>query len=239
MRWIFISLLMLNGLVFAVQWLELQKREGLEEVRNRAALSETGANLLTLLSEVDVREEKVVVEPGVEKAPETPVSKGEKLCLLMGPFEEDALAQGLRMALAKRSVESVAFPKDISLAPEYWVYLEPMESRKTAIIKLRELQVRKIDSYLISQGELRNGISLGLFKNVDSANRLLKQRISEGYDAKIKEVPKGRLEYWVATKDEVNLQTMARVDKVLDEKNVKTNKRQIFCKSVASGVELP
>ncbi|WLQ13780.1 hypothetical protein O5O45_29065 [Hahella aquimaris] len=239
MRWIFISLLMLNGLVFAVQWLELQKREGLEEARNRVALSETDANRLTLLSEVDVKEERAVVDLGIEKRSETLASKDEKFCLLMGPFEEDAQAQGLRMALAKRSVESVVFPKNISLAPEYWVYLEPMESRKTAIIKLRELQVRKIDSYLISQGELRNGISLGLFKNVDSANRLLKQRISEGYDAKIKEVPKERLEYWVATKDEANLQTVARVDRVLNERNLNTNKRQIFCKSIASGVELP
>ncbi|ABC32878.1 conserved hypothetical protein [Hahella chejuensis KCTC 2396] len=239
MRWIFISLLMLNGLVFAVQWLELQKREGLEEVRNRVALSGVGANRLTLLSEVDVQEEEVGDKSSIEKLPETPVSKGERLCLLMGPFEGDAQAQSLKIALEKRDVESVAFPKNISLAPEYWVYLEPVESRKTAIIKLRELQVRKIDSYLISQGELRNGISLGLFKNVDSANRLLKQRISEGYDAKIKEVPKERLEYWVATKEEANLQTVARVDKVLDERNLNTNKRQIFCKSIASGVELP
>ncbi|WP_238384938.1 hypothetical protein [Hahella chejuensis] len=186
-----------------------------------------------------MQEEEVGDKSSIEKLPETPVSKGERLCLLMGPFEGDAQAQSLKIALEKRDVESVAFPKNISLAPEYWVYLEPVESRKTAIIKLRELQVRKIDSYLISQGELRNGISLGLFKNVDSANRLLKQRISEGYDAKIKEVPKERLEYWVATKEEANLQTVARVDKVLDERNLNTNKRQIFCKSIASGVELP
>jgi hypothetical protein len=51
------------------------------------------------------------------------------------------------------------------------VYHPPLASRKLAINKLREFKVRKVDSYIITEGERKNALSLGRFKSKDLAYR--------------------------------------------------------------------
>ena len=58
------------------------------------------------------------------------------------------------------------------IADSYWVYLPPFESRRQADAKLREIRDRGVrDVAVISDGDLANGISFGIYKNVDNMHR--------------------------------------------------------------------
>ena len=54
-----------------------------------------------------------------------------------------------------------------------------------------------MDSYIITQGELAEGISLGLFRNKKSAERLTLKMQEMDYDVVIKEVLRGEKELWL------------------------------------------
>ena len=62
---------------------------------------------------------------------------------------------------------------------------------------LRELQGRGFDSYIITQGELAEGISLGLFRNEASAKNLTKKVRALDYNVVIKDVSRGEKELWL------------------------------------------
>ncbi len=235
MRWIVLSLLSLNLLVFCVQWLELQRRG--VKAHNAAVLpGNYNSATLTLLQEVKLL--PTAKKPDQEDFNSSD-SIGEELCFLIGPMEGQEAMRKLQLALQSKGVKTEPHENRIKLAPEYWVYIEPLESRKAAIIRLKELQVRKIDSYLIAQGELRNGISLGLFRNIDSAERMQQRRIEQGFEAKTREIPKEKTEYWLLSKEEANMSLMGKIAGVLNGEKTGIEARQIFCKSVATGFDLP
>lgn len=231
MRWIFLSLLILNGLVFSVQWLEYQKSQAKEIVEEQ----KKGGRTLTLLGEINSQGKKIIASGDQANNDE----KVEELCLLVGPLDDKSQAEELSGALDSKDIDVNLFTNTVSLAPEYWVYLPPMESRKAAIAQLRELQVKQIDSFLISQGGLRNGISLGLFRNVDSAQRLLAKRRDEGYPAELREVPRQKDEFWVVSNQQVSSQISSQISKVIKQLALQVEKRQIFCKGVATANKLP
>ena len=58
------------------------------------------------------------------------------------------------------------------IADSFWVYLPPFGSRRQADVKLQEIRDRGVrDVAVISNGDLANGISFGIYKNVDNMHR--------------------------------------------------------------------
>ena len=58
------------------------------------------------------------------------------------------------------------------IADSYRVYLPPLESRRHASAKLRELRDRGVrDLAVIPHGDLTNGISFGIYKNMENVHR--------------------------------------------------------------------
>ncbi len=228
MRWIFLTLILLNVLFAVAEWLS---RVDKDEALNRPYRIQGGQGQLTML-----RESKgLKSEGGVEN------KRGvdEPLCLLLGPLDDRVKADQILSVFQDRNVKAELVAQSLVKAPNYWVYLAPFESRKAAISKLRELQSAKVDSYLITQGELANGISLGVFENIDSARRMEKRRKNQGYDVKVSELGKKEFEYWVAILEEYSEDLDVDVTKIMKKLEVSFEKRQIFCKSVASEKQLP
>ena len=62
--------------------------------------------------------------------------------------------------------------------PDYWVYLNP-EPTKDLAIAVEGVARQKIDSFLIPQGDLANGISLGIFDSQENAEKH-RQIIADG-----------------------------------------------------------
>lgn len=205
MHWVALFLLFLNGLVMATQWVEAQRKSGhVQAIRQVANVPE-----LMLLSELAGPADLRV------------------LCTLFGPLEHKNEASELLAFFIEKGFDGSIHESSVQLAPEYWVYLPPFATKELALKEVKRLQAKGVDSYLISQGVLRNGISLGFFRNSDTANILLDRRVKQGYAAMLKEVPRARQDFWVMT-DKKAIEVMQRDGNPAAIKKIPS--REIFCK---------
>ena len=197
-RWLVLGLLLCNAIYFLWQHNAQTVSSALEPRESQIA---NGARLV-LLAEKDAVGEASArsvagPEPKVTAAgPPTPI------CHMIGPFKEKISAHQVQDRLKALEIEVHTYQVNIPDKPDYWVHLGPMRSRKEALDMLRELQSKKIDSFLITEGELINGISLGFYTKEELAQAVLKQRRDQGYSAKIREVPRFNQELWEVFADE-------------------------------------
>ncbi|MCH8500233.1 MAG: hypothetical protein LAT63_17330 [Marinobacter sp.] len=115
------------------------------------------------------------------------------------------------------------------LPPYHWVMVPP-QPREAARELYRALRAQGVDAYLIPSGEHANGVSLGLFESLASAERVKRQRIQQNIDARLVMLPRNRISY--ALVFEVGNQPM------LSEATQDAEKYEIYeyfpCKSVAT-----
>ncbi len=220
MRWAALFLLFLNALVMGVRWVEGQRQS------SHLAMSIRGGDLpsLTLLRELVVTD--------------TLRTRGWRsrlpLCLLLGPIEKESSARAVAGILAGHALVASVYTTSVQLAPEYWVYLAPFLDRSIALDELKDMQAKQVDSYLITQGELRNGISLGFFRNADTAQDLQLRRRKQGYEALIKEVARSKSEYWVLIDAPLNRDRRMLLDDVDFAAFSGLQQREILCKGVVA-----
>jgi len=141
------------------------------------------------------------------------ITDGKKLCYALGPYTDDisarvAQARSLELGLTGL-INQLQVPnlKDA----EYWVHIPPLESRQAAMEKLGELQRRSVDSYIITQGDLVDGISLGLFRKESSATNLTNKLKGMGFaNVAIKEIGATDTEYWIEVREITKLDDVTR-----------------------------
>lgn len=189
MRWIFLSLVCLNLIVMVWFWREQAHVNELPPVNKVEQGKESSLVLLAEVNKADLRYSKAVIKD--DRMNEA------KRCYSAGPFKDESDAKFLAIR-----ADALGFSSEMrSLATgsevENWVHIPPLANRLQALQLLREIQGRGVDSYVITQGELAEGISLGLFKNAESAKKLMKRMRGMGYDVIIKEVPRGEKELWL------------------------------------------
>lgn len=189
MRWIFFSLVFGNLLLLVVFW---QKQN--MPLADMPTLNLPGNSRSLLL----VSEAGDMLQPRATKAEQTASSRDD-LCYAAGPYSDEldakhllarAAAQGLTGHVKTLEVES-------GEPAEYWVHVPPRSSREEALQVLKELQKRKLDSYIITQGDLTDGVSLGLFRNKESADLLEKKVAGFGIPVQVLVVNQSRREFWV------------------------------------------
>lgn len=184
MRWMFLLLIVLN--LFYYVWNQQQAPLRPKEVAPLALVQDSKRDI-QLLSETD--------EPvRLDQAP--PVVAGA-VCLFLGDFESESSAAAVEQRLVSLDIRSRVQAMDAAAEVEYWVYLPPLASRQASLRQLKELQARKIDSYIITQGDLANGISLGIFPREDSARGVMQRLRDAGYDSELRELPRSHRSYWV------------------------------------------
>lgn len=119
------------------------------------------------------------------------------LCLFLGGFDQEAAARQVEQRLLSLDIESGVQVIETNAGTDYWVYLPPLTSRAASLRQLRELQSRNIDSYIVTVGDLANGISLGIFTQRDSAEAVVARLRDIDYEALIRELPRMHRRYWV------------------------------------------
>ncbi|MGE8453122.1 MAG: SPOR domain-containing protein [Pseudomonadales bacterium] len=189
MRWILLLLLLLNAFYYV--WHQQQAPLRAKEVAPADAY-QTARKDIRLLSEVGASSPR-----SQTAAPVAEVSPEAAVCLFLGSFEEEARAKVVEQRLLSLDIQADVRSVDAAAGVEYWVYLPPLASRQASLRQLRELQARRIDSYIITQGELANGISLGIFPRNDSANSVMQRLRDVGYEPQIRELPRAHRNFWV------------------------------------------
>lgn len=184
MRWLFFLLVLLN-VFFWVQH-QYQSPVRIKEVVPLDAYDRPKPNI-TLLSESSPSSRK--------DAGQSASSDGG--CLFLGGFDEESPALSLEQRLLSLDIQSEIRRIDTKVGVDYWVYLPPLASRQASLRQLRELQSRNIDSYIITVGDLANGISLGIFSRKDSAEGVVARLSEVDYSALVRELPRMHSKYWV------------------------------------------
>ncbi|MGE0483082.1 MAG: hypothetical protein AB7Q81_02985 [Gammaproteobacteria bacterium] len=109
-------------------------------------------------------------------------------CLDIGPFDSTAARDRVRDWLREYTARTVGRSENVRQRRFFWVYLEPTTD-EAAQANLDDLRSRGVTDYmLIRRGELKNAISLGLFRSQDSVNRRLAEMSEKGYQPVV--VPK-------------------------------------------------
>lgn len=134
---------------------------------------------------------------GVSPAP-APGAPGRPVagCPAVGPLSE---ADGARVmaALQAAGYETGARMVETRSARVFWVYIPQFPDRAQALRKLRELQAKGVDSFLVAEGADANAISLGSFTAKDSALGVQARLRSAGYGAEIREETRNVQQGWV------------------------------------------
>lgn len=184
MRWMFLLLLVLN--LFYYVWHQQQAPLRAKEVAPPAALQERKRDI-RLLSESDRQTRHEQVAAGAPEA----------VCLFLGSFEQESAAAAVAQRLISLDIRSNVQAIEAAAGVDYWVFLPPMASRQASLRQLKELQARRIDSYIITQGDLANGISLGIFPRSDSAESVMQRLRDAGYDPSLRQLSRAQRRYWV------------------------------------------
>lgn len=238
MRWIFFVLLGANALLLSWQLFAEQPRQQAPAPRatNQQEISDSPS--IALLQEVP--RQRASAESPSPAAKESEVSgsqpdtMGKSMCTFVGPFEDEGSAGELVERLAAMEVQGSVAPVDIPAGPGYWVYLEPLGSKREALRALAELQAQRIDSYIIPKGELANGISLGMFSKEHLAKARLAEMHELGIDAKVDIIERSHHEIWVSIPASSAEQLGDQVWQRLLEGVKTAERRQNFCLHVAS-----
>lgn len=184
MRWMFLWLVVLN--LFYYVWHQQQAPLRVTEIAPLQLAAQTKSDI-RLLSESAAPARR-------QGVPEEPV---EAVCLFLGSFEQVEDAAAVEQRLLSLDIRSRVQSMDAAAGVDYWVYLPPLASRQASLRQLRELQARKIDSYIITQGDLSNGISLGIFPRSDSAASVMQRLRDAGYEPLLRELTRAHRSFWV------------------------------------------
>ena len=187
MRWLFLLFLVLN--LFYYVWHQQQAPLRAKEVA-AVELRQGPQQGVRLLSSADRQR----VRPELASVPE--IGAGES-CLFLGSFQRAAEAQQLEQRLTALDIQAEVRSVNAAAGRDYWVYLAPLASRQASLRQLKELQARRIDSYIITQGDLANGISLGIFPRQDSAESVVRRLKDAGYEPLLRELPRAQRSFWV------------------------------------------
>ncbi|MGE6794225.1 SPOR domain-containing protein [Pseudomonas guineae] len=184
MRWMFLWLIVLN--LFYYVWHQQQAPLRVTEIAPLNLVQDSKRDI-RLLSESNKAARRELVE----------VKPAEAVCLFLGSFELMADASAVEQRLLSLDIQSRVQSMDAAAGVDYWVYLPPLASRQASLRQLRELQARKIDSYIITQGDLANGISLGIFPRSDSAQSVMQRLRDAGYEPSLRELTRAHRSFWV------------------------------------------
>jgi len=150
-------------------------------------------DVLILIEEIDlsqlVRGEAGFSDDALDKLPELPLeSEVIARCMVLSSFNfrDDAEALADRIRGFGVTVELVV--EKIESQGPVMVYIKPFISAQEAQRELRVLRSSQIDSFIISDGELINGISLGVFRTVQNALAQEVKIEALGYDVETRHI---------------------------------------------------
>lgn len=121
---------------------------------------------------------------------------GAAACLALGVFNTLNEANVFMAELSQQGYQTRLQLQE-QTESEYRVYMPPFNSDAAARQTLASLLENGIDSFIISEGDLAQAISLGVFSQQESAYRLQEQLAAQGYATSILELVRSNTEFWV------------------------------------------
>ncbi|WP_227664218.1 hypothetical protein [Marinobacter salarius] len=208
MRWFAVALILINGAL----WLYGDKLgpKPVAVVTERQALPRV-ADLKPLSPEVEpeaTREDAALAEgeatqPAVDvEAPPEREAVPLNFCVRLGWFDSEQSARQAYRSLGRPGTDYDVAEEERELAPLHWVIIPPQPEDR-ALDLFRDLQQRGIDSYLVTRGENKNAISLGLFESRQAAENVLAEKKRQNLNAILANFPRNQLSYALVFEDQL------------------------------------
>jgi hypothetical protein len=122
----------------------------------------------------------------------------ELSCVRVGPFATNQDASRVLGMLATHLYEAGIETEAIPAYKVFWVHLPAYASRAQAKSQVRSLQARGIDSFVIDEpGPLKNGVSLGVFRDGDASLEMQRRMAGAGLPAAIHQIQRYRSSYHI------------------------------------------
>jgi hypothetical protein len=193
MRWILISLLLLNTALFAWFLLLPVKAE-----QQRGEINIDPFPDLVLLSEVQAASSSRQFSPQASAGSDVVAA-----CYELGPFADSYDTE--QFALSEKDKFAMQIDnRQVQTRVDYRVYLSPYASRDAAETALEELRAKlqannlAIDTLVITRGDLENGVALGLFSEQRNALNVESQLTRLGYEVHIIEELRTQEQLWIS-----------------------------------------
>ena len=160
--------------------------------REDTAYQQVSGERLLLLAE----REEVASKP-LDDVPVPSSLTVTRQCLSVGPFASEVALAQWQQRLLSHGVSSGLRAEQSDAHQDYWVHIPPLPSTEGAMRLLRELQAQRIDSFVITQGDLANGISLGLFAQRETALSVMSRLKDAGYNVAMRPLPAAPERWWL------------------------------------------
>ncbi len=177
-----------------------------EEIKQSALTSdedkvvaEVVANIKPLKTPDELQEKPLMSKDGryFARSQEGDAIQNES-CFTLGPFRDLDKLRSLTREIKPYVVTTDFRGREEREQSLYWVYIQPEKNRKKAIETGKRLQAKKIkDFYVIRKGEKIHGVSLGRFRNKNSAYRLAKKVKKLGFEVIVEPIFKSYTVYWL------------------------------------------
>lgn len=198
MRWVALLLVLANLGLFGWQW------AGTPGWSPPRAAPPPDIGELELLAEA----------PAVDPARAAATAVATEACFTIGPFTDPANAEAAWARLAEAGLDPSQRSTSEQVATGYRVVLPPYPSADEALGAARELARRGVDDYyvIVSDPELENAVSLGLFEEKVFAERHAATIEELGFEPELRVRTRQRTRYWQDFRDPVGLVTAEFVE---------------------------
>ena len=119
-------------------------------------------------------------------------------CYSLGPFTRRENYDAAREQMLKHGINIFGRVSSDSVRSGYWVMLPASLSRNQALVEIQKLKEKGIEDYfLIDTGEMKNGVSLGVFSKPRLAKRRQEAVKQQGFRPIIKKIAIPNRVYWL------------------------------------------
>jgi len=221
MRWVFYTLLIINAVFFG--WQQFKNDDSTVSASGASQVVD-GVEPIRLLSEL-----------GEGLSGQLEQRADAEKCDVYGPFFS-AIDNRMVLAVVKKAgIRGRQEQEQVNLKPYYWLYVAPLSSARKAQAVINRLRGHQLKADIISDGRLKNGVSLGNFESEDEIERL-KQRL-EDLDLTLKTREKSRdyRQFWVLLNPGSEVRLKGELQDRLINDFPDIFHQQKVCKPVASG----
>jgi hypothetical protein len=195
MKQLFFGLILLNLAAYGWFGLGPGKPAGGYAVANSTPLP-AGVASLRLLGETEKLD--VVEDTPATTASEPTVAFLDPYCFSIGPIPAKSTLREVRDLLLAQGIRAEARRDEYQEFSGNWIYLPPTGSRAEARQLVDLLNSKGIKDHLIvPSGEKKNAVSLGFFRNENSARDYLKSLQQLGFAPVMEENYRSGLRYWL------------------------------------------
>jgi len=147
-------------------------------------------------------------------------------CLLIGPLV-DINPRELHQQLSPYRFGEELVWRTTTISEGYWLIIPPLGSQAEASKMLKDLRSKEIDSFLIAEGEYRNGITLGVFSDKSNMEHYRRALADQGYPVVIVPRASTREELWLQLRQYSDQRIPKELIDVLDRQGENTGRQVV------------